>query len=89
MEGHLIVWEISQIISYQKQISKLRAINVFHAVSPETEYNAVRVVNYTVLRGSSSFSVQPIEGLKLWIFRQFSRFVENGHRITRGHSGYI
>ena len=33
----------------------------FSHVSLKTEYNAVRVINYTILRGCASFSVQPIE----------------------------
>ena len=33
----------------------------FSQISLETEYNAVLVINYTILRGYSSSSVQPIE----------------------------
>ena len=33
----------------------------FDHVSLETAYNAVRVINYTILRGCSSSSVQPVE----------------------------
>ena len=37
-----------------------RTIATFSHVSLETEYNAVRVINCTILRGYFSFSVQPM-----------------------------
>ena len=42
----------------------------------ETEYNAVRVINYTILRGLSSFSVRII------LFCESLLFFQNKARIA-------
>ena len=40
----------------------------FSHVSSETEYNAVRVINYTILRGGSSLSARTIQ-VRLFILQ--------------------
>ena len=67
--GHLIFGEISQSYLIESKFliadSWCFSCNAlwrqhFSHVSLETDYNAVCVINYIILRSCSSFSVQPI-----------------------------
>ena len=69
-KGHLIYREISQL--YLVESKSLIAGNYYFScnalkqhfshVSLETEYSAVLVINYTILRGCSSFNSQKHNG---------------------------
>ena len=63
-KGYLIFGKISQIYLIEAKFliavnNAFRATHFCH-ISLETEYSAGRIISYTILRGCSSFNIQPI-----------------------------
>ena len=58
-------------------VQRIIAAFFFH-VSSDTEYKVVRIINYTIVRGCSSFRVRPIvSGFSLTFMGHFLHILDN------------